>query len=205
MIDPCDTVAPASERGTWRRREARIAAPTPPERRLRILPMELKAMAASATLSVLLTACAPGPSRATLAPDSLRVRRDIEYLASDRLEGRGTGTPGQDSAAAYAARRYAALGLKSWDPGYLQHYVARSAMLAHNGAPSELATQNVVAYVPGTDARFRGEAIVIGAHLDHLGRSTIGALDPEAKDAIRNGADDNASGSAAVLELARLM
>jgi hypothetical protein len=44
---------------------------------------------------------------------------------------------------------------------------------------------------------------VIGAHFDHLGRSTAGSLDPEARDVIRNGADDNASGTAAVLELAR--
>jgi len=41
-------------------------------------------------------------------PDSLRVRRDIEYLASDALEGRGTGTPGNDSAAMFAVRRAAA-------------------------------------------------------------------------------------------------
>lgn len=169
--------------------------------------MEKKTIAALAALAVALTACTPGGTRsgATLAPDSLRVRRDIEYFASDKLEGRGTGTPGQDSAAAYAARRYSSLGLRSYAPGFLQRYTARSAMLAHSGGPAELATQNVVAYLPGTDTRLRGEAIVIGAHLDHLGRSTAGALDPEAKDAIRNGADDNASGSAAVLELARLI
>ena len=41
-------------------------------------------------------------------PDSGAVRRDIAYLASDALEGRGTGTPGNDSAAAYIARRFAA-------------------------------------------------------------------------------------------------
>ena len=167
--------------------------------------MEMKTIAASAAVTMLVTACAPFGARATLGPDSLRVRRDIEYLASDKLEGRGTGTAGQDSAAAYAARRYAALGLHSYSPGYLQLYVARSAMLAHNGGAAELPSQNVVAYLPGTDARLRGQAIVIGAHLDHLGRSTVGALDPEAGNAIRNGADDNASGSAAVLELARLM
>ena len=169
--------------------------------------MEKNTVAALAALAIQLTACTAAGTHgsATPAPDSLRVRRDVEYLASDKLEGRGTGTPGQDSAAAYAARRYSSLGLRSYAPGFLQHYTARSAMLAHNGGPAELATQNVVAYLPGTDARFRGEAIVIGAHLDHLGRSTAGALDPEAKDAIRNGADDNASGSAAVLELARLL
>jgi hypothetical protein len=46
---------------------------------------------------------------------------------------------------------------------------------------------------------------VIGAHFDHLGRSTEGALDPEDKTGVRKGADDNASGTAAVLELARIL
>jgi aminopeptidase YwaD len=57
--------------------------------------------------------------------------------------------------------------------------------------------------VPGRDPALAGEVVVIGAHFDHLGRSSTGALDPWARDAIRNGADDNASGTAAVLELAR--
>src|SRR4051812_37086183 len=74
---------------------------------------------------------ASGPS--VVAPDSARIRADVEYLASDALEGRGTGTPGLDSAGAYAARRYAALGLRPLAPGYLQPYQARSAMLAHSG------------------------------------------------------------------------
>jgi hypothetical protein len=139
------------------------------------------------------------------SPDSARVRGDIEYLASDALEGRGTGTPGNDSAAVFAARRYASLKLQTLSPGYLQPFNARSAMLAHTGGPTELRTQNVVAFLPGRDPALRGQTIVLGAHIDHLGRSTAGALDPEARDAIRNGADDNASGTAAVLELARLL
>jgi aminopeptidase YwaD len=78
-------------------------------------------------------------------------------------------------------------------------------MAAHSGAPAELATQNIVAFLPGRDPALRGQTILIGAHIDHLGRSTAGALDPDARDAIRNGADDNASGTAVVLELARLL
>jgi hypothetical protein len=162
---------------------------------------------AMAALLTLLVACASGPfaREGTPTPDSLRLRRDIEYLASDALQGRGTGTAGNDSATAWAARRYAALGLRPILPTFLQPFIARSAMLAHNGVAAELPTNNVVAYLPGTSAALRNQVIVIGAHIDHLGRSTAGALDPDAKDAIRNGADDNASGSAAVLELARLL
>ena len=140
-----------------------------------------------------------------MAADSARIAADIAYLASDALQGRGTGTAGFDSAAAYAAARYTALGLHALTPGYFQPFIARSAMLAHSGGPAELPTRNVVAFLPGRDAALRGQVIVVGAHLDHLGRSVAGALDPEARDAIRNGADDNASGSAAVLELARLL
>ena len=170
--------------------------------------MQKKMIAAVAALAVQLTACAAGGARGgtgAIAPDSLRIRRDIEYFADDKLEGRGTGTAGHDSAAAYAARRYSSLGLRPFATGFLQRYTARSAMLSHSGGPSELPTQNVVAFLPGSDVALRNQVVVIGAHLDHLGRSSTGALDPEARDAIRNGADDNASGSAAVLELARLI
>lgn len=148
------------------------------------------------------SAAAPAP---VPPPDSLRIRTDIAYLASDRLEGRRTGSPGNDSAAAYIARRYRTLGLAATTPtSYLQPFVARPAASAHAGHPEELPTQNVVAMLAGTDPALRNQYVVIGAHFDHLGRSTEGAQDPQAGDVIRNGADDNASGTAAVLELARI-
>jgi hypothetical protein len=155
-------------------------------------------------------------------PDAHRLQRDIAWLAADRLEGRATGTAGNDSAAAYIARRYEALGLRplgvdvtrpecrvtvvptsclSWR----QRFVARGPELAHNGHPDGVATQNVVALIPGSDSALAGQYVVIGAHFDHLGHSSVGSMDPEAGSAIRNGADDNASGTAAVLELARLL
>ena len=137
--------------------------------------------------------------------DSAAIRSDIAYLASDRLEGRLTGSPGNDSAAAYIARRYKYLRLKTPFPGYLQNFVARPAANAHMGDTAGLKTQNVVAMLEGTDPAYKGKYIVIGAHFDHLGRSTQYAMDPQAGDAIRNGADDNASGTAAVLQLARML
>jgi len=130
------------------------------------------------------------------------IRRNIEYLASEKLAGRLTGTPGNDSAAAYLARQYAALGLQSRSPMYQQKFVARP--VAHAGQSTMLPTQNVFAVLPGSDAALRNQYIVIGAHFDHLGTSTEGALDPDARGAVRRGADDNASGTAAVVELARL-
>jgi hypothetical protein len=156
-----------------------------------------------AVAAVAISAChtsAVGPA-SSATPDSLSIRHDIEYLASPRLAGRLTGTPGNDSAAAYLARRYASFGLKPTSPDFIQRFVARPA--AHAGQSVLLPTQNVVAMLPGRDSRLRNEYVVIGAHFDHLGTSTENALDPNVH-AARLGADDNASGSAAVVELARL-
>lgn len=151
--------------------------------------------------------CTPAPRTLATAThaDSTVIRRDIEFLASDRLEGRLAGTPGNDSAAAYLARRYRSLGLTELAPGYLQPFDALSAQDAHMGRTAPRPTQNVVALLRGRDPALRDQYVVIGAHFDHLGRSPMFAMDPEAGDAIRNGADDNASGTAAVLDLARLL
>ena len=59
--------------------------------------------------------------------------------------------------------------------------------------------------IEGRDPALRGQIVILGAHYDHLGRQAFGARDPNLPNAIRNGADDNASGVAAVLELARLL
>ena len=177
------------------------------------LPVRSRCIRIGASLCILgaaLEACATASRPASDAgalkgsqANARALRADIAYLASDRLEGRGTGTPGNDSAAAYIARRFAALGLTALSPDFEQSFVARP-VLAHTLAPVSLRTQNVVALLPGSDSALRGQYVVVGAHFDHLGRSTDGALDPDRKHAVRLGADDNASGTAAVLELARL-
>jgi hypothetical protein len=166
----------------------------------------IRSLVATTLLSVA-ASCTPAP-RTLSTPthaDSTVIRRDIEYLASDQLEGRLAGTPGNDSAAAYLARRYRSLGLTELVPGYLQPFNALSAQDAHMGRTAPRPTQNVVALLRGRDPALRDEYIVIGAHFDHLGRETTFAQDPEAGNAIRNGADDNASGTAAVLDLARML
>jgi aminopeptidase YwaD len=76
----------------------------------------------------------------------------------------------------------------------------RSALLRDRGT-----TANVVGLLPGTDAVLGREAVVVGAHYDHLGRGSPMSLAPERGDAIHPGADDNASGTAALLGLAEAM
>lgn len=186
-----------------------------------------RALSRAAILAALLGAChtatiAPAPRSAV--DDTAQINRDITYLASDALEGRGTGTAGNDSAAAYIARLYASLHLPQAPaapeprqtcgaefvegfecaPPYMQRFFAKSVAAAHAGLSNSLPTQNVIAIIPGSDPSIRHEYVVVGAHFDHLGRNSFNALDPDAGTAIRHGADDNASGTAGVMELARL-
>jgi Zn-dependent M28 family amino/carboxypeptidase len=64
-------------------------------------------------------------------------------------------------------------------------------------------TANIVGKLPGSDPILKEQAVIIGAHYDHLGRSSDGALDPDKEGEIHNGADDNASGTSGMLELAQ--
>lgn len=68
--------------------------------------------------------------------------------------------------------------------------------------PRKITARNVMAMLPGNDPKLKNQYIIIGAHYDHVGWGDIGALDATEK--IHNGADDNASGTSTVLELARL-
>lgn len=160
-------------------------------------------------------ACATRQPPAPLTPVQSRLRSDVAYLASTALAGRLTGTPGNDSAAAFIARRYLDLALtgpfngkscgqEACENSLFQFFRPSSLMIHYriDVAIDDL-TQNVAALVPGTDSLLRGEYIVIGAHYDHIGRSAILSTDRVAYRFIHPGADDNASGTAAVLELAR--
>jgi hypothetical protein len=177
--------------------------------------------AAICSLSILAAGCRPGSvGPAPIVPDTAALRRDVVHLSSDALEGRGTGTAGYDSAATYVVRRWRDIGLapvivdsgcaagatgRGCEPAFLQPFVARSAAAAHAGQDPQLPTRNVVGLLRGSDPALRDEYVVIGAHLDHLGRGSASAMDPQAGSAIRNGADDNASGSTVVMELARML
>lgn len=68
----------------------------------------------------------------------------------------------------------------------------------------EAGLKNVIGYLPGNDASLREEVIVIGAHYDHLGFGEHGSMAPSQQGQIHHGADDNASGAAGMMELARL-
>jgi hypothetical protein len=133
-----------------------------------------------------------------------RLLADVRYLSDDRLEGRLTGTPGADSAAAYVARRFAEVGLAPASDGWFQDFVVSPDAPAARHAPVGGARgRNVIGVLRGTDPNLKGETVVVGAHYDHLGLGGAFALDPDSTGAVHNGADDNASGTAALIDIAR--
>jgi hypothetical protein len=165
---------------------------------------------------------APGVVAAQASPssahrDSARsaLVRDVTYLASAPLDGRATGSPGADSAANYIAQRYLALrlaaGFTSNDcdstglcrASYLQGFAPPAGVLRAAGIHDGAIGYNIMAIVPGTDSALSSDWIVVGAHYDHLGRTGFGVTDRRFAKRPHLGADDNASGTAAVLELAR--
>lgn len=158
------------------------------------------------------------PSATTDARDNICapcVRADLGFLASDELHGRGSGTRDEHLAALYTASLFQSFGLEP--AGENGHYIQRAPL--PNPLPESLAanlkahgfdqnqrtdTWNTLALLRGTDAPAApaqpGEVILLTAHQDHLGLGN-----PVHGDAIYNGADDDASGTTAVVELARAL
>lgn len=132
------------------------------------------------------------------------LQANIRFLAGDQLEGRFTGSQAGGKAAAYVSRQLARAGARPGVPGWQQSFSIPPDVPALRGVPAELkpaTAANVVALVRGSDPEYRGEAVVVGAHYDHLGRGVTGSLGEAGE--IHNGADDNASGTTALIEIAR--
>lgn len=136
-------------------------------------------------------------------PAPLQPIDDIKYLSNDRLSGRMTGSPGADSAAAYLARRFQQVGLQPAAGGWFQSFtVAKEAPMAQHARLAGLRSKNVIGLLPGHDPVLRNQTVIVGAHYDHLGLGEFGSLDPDSTGRVHNGADDNASGTAMLIQIA---
>ncbi|MBR9854164.1 MAG: M20/M25/M40 family metallo-hydrolase, partial [Algicola sp.] len=116
-----------------------------------------------------------------------RVGEMMNYLASNDLKGRDSGSEGIEMAATYIENYFTSYRLEPYFESYRD-------TLSNFEKPSF----NIVGMIEGNDPELKDEYILIGAHYDH-----IGIIDPENGDNIANGANDNASGTVSVLELAR--
>lgn len=161
----------------------------------------------SFALASLLFSCNSNQEETTTKSPEDLLRDDITFLASDSLEGREFGTEGEVIAANYIAERFKEIGLapKGDSNTYYQFFSRKTKAHPHDTAFSgeELSGRNVIGYLDNGKA----STIVIGAHYDHLGWGEEGSLyaahGGEAEKAIHNGADDNASGVAALLKIAK--
>ncbi len=140
----------------------------------------------------------PREALASLKPvfSENRMMASIKYLASDKLKGRGLGTPELDLAADYISSEFKSAGLQPVSDDYFQEF-------DHNfDGKGKLKLKNLIGIIPGIDPELKDEVVVLSAHYDHLG---LGWPDHHAGDEgkIHPGADDNASGVAIMLELAR--
>ncbi len=188
----------------------------------------VRALVPTLALLVIAVACQPrseGPSEENGVgrPDleamtgAERMARLVGILAADSMEGRATGSEGARRAAAFIANELESYGVEpAYETGFFQpiplrrilssngreRVVAASAVDLADGTEvlEELADANVVGVIRGSDPARSEEAVILGAHFDHVGvgRAVEG-------DSIYNGADDDASGVAVVLEVARLM
>ncbi|MBS1490212.1 MAG: M20/M25/M40 family metallo-hydrolase [Bacteroidetes bacterium] len=131
--------------------------------------------------------------------DAAKLKQHIKILSADSLNGRGTGSEGEKMAAAYIVGEFKKIKLqpKGEAQGFLQAFPFKGGM---HGTGTEGTAHNIIGYLDNGAA----QTIIIGAHYDHLGLGENGSsLDANPQGKIHNGADDNASGTAGIIELAR--
>lgn len=120
------------------------------------------------------------------------LKKHVEYLASDELEGRGFGSASGKKAADYIITQFKSYGIKPFGKSYFHTFNYRTDQL-------NIVGNNVVGIIEGSDENLKDEYILLGGHYDHIGFK----MDGEEK-VVFNGADDNASGIATIIELGRL-
>jgi hypothetical protein len=130
-----------------------------------------------------------GISSVTYSQESLqgKLKEHVYTLASDSLKGRQAGSSAGRQAAEYIIKQWKEIGIP---PINGNEYLF----------PFRDKYNNIVGFIEGSDEALKNEYVVIGAHYDHLGVKTRAG-----ETVIYNGADDNASGVAAVTELGRIL
>ncbi len=141
------------------------------------------------------------------------IRADMAFLTDDDLHGRGSATRDEQIAALFCAAQLQSLGLEPGGPAgsFLQKTTLPDPMPERMQKRTAIfedtprkETWNAIAILRGSDPKLKDEVILLTAHLDHLGVAKVNPAKPDA-DVIYNGADDDASGTTAVLALAHLL
>jgi hypothetical protein len=162
---------------------------------------------------VWLVACGPAASAPSPLVPVDEVREIVSVLSADSLEGRRTGTPGSARAARFLADKMRSYGLEPGGDSSFYQEVPYEVVIGPDGEETlrlptgksdsiveRIHDYNVIGLIRGSDPTLRDQAVVLGAHFDHLG---IGK--PVEGDSIYNGADDDASGVAVVMAAAQAL
>jgi hypothetical protein len=144
----------------------------------------------------------PEPKEYTLeeaiqAIDRPELEKDLRYLASDELEGRMSGKKGNVLAAKYIKDKFESFGLKTM---YHKFKINRVNPGPKNEAGDSF-TQNIYGWLEGNDPALKDEIVVVGAHMDHIGYGPSMSRSPRRRE-VHHGADDNASGTVALMQIA---
>jgi len=115
------------------------------------------------------------------------LREMVKFFASDKMKGRQTGSEEIEVAAQFIENQFKSYGIKPYYDTYRDEFKVR-----------DINAFNVVGFLEGKDETLKDEIVIIGAHYDHIGYGKL-----VGNDSIANGANDNATGTAAVLTLAK--
>jgi hypothetical protein len=132
--------------------------------------------------------------------DQAHIRGAMEFLASDAMQGRASGSHDELLAATYLASQLREIGIEPAgdEGGYIQNVSGEFSF--YREGKKQWNTRNVIGLLRGRDQKLKDQVILLTAHMDHLG-----IREPVNGDSIYNGADDDASGCVAVLQLARAL
>ncbi len=129
------------------------------------------------------------------------LKEHILFLASEKNAGRYPGTKANRTVVKYIAKDFKKQGLIPFKKAYKQNFKARLRVEKGENEKPLVNTCNVIGYLEGNDPILKNEYIILGAHYDHLGLGGPSSKSDK-KNTVHYGADDNASGTAALLEIA---
>ena len=124
------------------------------------------------------------------------IQKSMEYLASDELKGRATGSEGIEKAAVFIENYFKANGINPYFETYRDNFEFKNSRSSN---PDEVIKgYNIVGVIEGNDPELKNEFIILGGHYDHIGEGK--EVDG---DKIANGANDDASGTIAAMEFGK--
>ncbi|MFD2824487.1 M28 family metallopeptidase [Lacinutrix iliipiscaria] len=135
------------------------------------------------------------PEEASISMAS--IQKSMEYLTSDELEGRATGSEGIEKAAVFIEDFLKRNNIKPYFESYRDNFEFEKRKSRDSDVTETIKGFNVVGVVEGNDPKLKNEYIILGGHYDHIGKGKV--VDG---DSIANGANDDASGTIAAMEFA---